>query len=147
MTLLCALCYVLYNLICYGKAPQAKNIQLFSAYAICHAQLCALGLPPIFCMMSCLQVCIFEVTVMRDRTLDWKTTVGNRPLLHRGCQLPSKSLRLSNSKAMMSHLGSLQSLIVIEPPSYHPLTSSSPHNASTNALSKNCNTIYFNNHT
>jgi hypothetical protein len=75
MTLLCALRYVLYNLKCYGKAPQAENIQLYSAYAICHTQLCALGPPPIFRVMSRLQVCAFEVTVMRDRTLDRKTTV------------------------------------------------------------------------
>jgi hypothetical protein len=77
MTLLCALRYVLFHLICCGKALQAENIQLYSVYAICHAQLCALGPPPIFCVMSCLQVCTFEVTVMRDRTLDRKTTVSS----------------------------------------------------------------------
>jgi hypothetical protein len=75
MTLLCALHYVLYNLICYRKALQAENVQLYSAYAICHTQLCALGPPPIFCVMSHLQVCAFEVTMMHDRTLDQKTTV------------------------------------------------------------------------
>jgi hypothetical protein len=43
--------------------------------AICHAQLCGPGLPPIFFCDITPQVCAFQGGVTRDRTLGRKSTV------------------------------------------------------------------------